>query len=119
MAFADPQSVTINSIAISLPRVGSGVGTGQFKANDGLVTLSVSHANGKRNRRTMRLEHHKTAADPFTGNNVDYSMTFYVVADVPKYGYTVAEQKQVVDGFLAFLTASTGAKITQLLGGEN
>jgi hypothetical protein len=34
-------------------------------------------------------------------------------------GYTIVELKQIVDGFLAMLTASSGAKITQLLGGEN
>jgi hypothetical protein len=31
----------------------------------------------------------------------------------------VAEQKQVVDGFIAQLTASSGAIITQVLGNEN
>jgi hypothetical protein len=35
-------------------------------------------------------------------------------------GYlTVAQQKQLVDGFIAFLSASSGAAITQLLGGES
>jgi hypothetical protein len=46
-------------------------------------------------------------------------MSFYVVADTPVTGYTVAEQKQVVDALVAYLTASSGAKVTQLLGGEN
>jgi hypothetical protein len=46
-------------------------------------------------------------------------MTFYVVADVPTTGYTVAEQKAVIDGFLANLQATSGANITKLLGGEN
>jgi hypothetical protein len=34
-------------------------------------------------------------------------------------GYSVAEQKYVVDGFLAQLQASSGALITKFLGGEN
>jgi hypothetical protein len=34
-------------------------------------------------------------------------------------GYTVAEQKAVIDGFLANLQATSGANITKLLGGEN
>jgi len=46
-------------------------------------------------------------------------MTFYVVADVPKVGYTVAEQKAVIDGFVAQLNATSGALITKWLGGEN
>jgi hypothetical protein len=46
-------------------------------------------------------------------------MSAYLVIDVPLVGYTIAEQKQVVDGLTAYCTASTGARITQLLGGEN
>jgi hypothetical protein len=46
-------------------------------------------------------------------------MSAYVVIDVPTTGYTIAEQKQIVDALTAYLTASSGAKVTQLLGGEN
>lgn len=119
MAFSDPQSVTINAVAVTLPRTGSGVNAGTFKSNDGTVQLSVSHAYGKRNRRTIRIDHSKIAADPLLSENVEFSMSSYLVVDVPPRGYTVTEAKQVVDGLLAYLTATSGAKITQLLGGEN
>lgn len=120
MAYADPQSVTIAGVATSLPRTGSGVNTGTFKSNDGTVTLTVSSAYGKRNRRTLRLEHNKVAADPFTtGASTKVSMTAYLVVDTPVNGYTVAQQKEIVDALTAYLTASTGARVTQLLGGEN
>jgi hypothetical protein len=46
-------------------------------------------------------------------------MTVRVLVDRPKYGYTVAEQKAVIDGFIAALNASSGANITKLLGGES
>jgi hypothetical protein len=120
MAFADPQSITINAVANSLPRTSSGPNTGTFTSNDGAVKQTVSHAYGKRTRRTLRIDHQKVAADPFlAGTNTKYSMSAYVVVDVPVTGYTVTEAKQIVDGLLAALTASSGAKITQLLGGEN
>jgi len=120
MAFADPQSVTINAIANTLPRVSSGVNQGAFSKDDGLVKLSVSHAYGKRNRRTIRLDHAKVAADPLiSAQNIRYSMSAYLVVDVPITGYTVTEAKQIVDGLTAYLTASSGSKVTQLLGGEN
>jgi hypothetical protein len=51
--------------------------------------------------------------------NALYTMSTYIVIDVPPTGYTVAEQKQIVDGLTAYLTASSGARVTQLLGGEN
>jgi len=120
MAFADPQSVTINAVANSLPRVASGVGTGSFKKDDGTVTLSVSHQYGKRIRRQVRLDHQKYAVDPLvSAQNVLRSMSVYLVVDEPVQGYTLAERKQIVDALTAYLTASTGARTTQLLGGEN
>ncbi len=120
MALADPQSVTINAVAISLPRTSSGTDAGSFSSNDGLVKESVSHQYGKRTRHLLRIDHSKVAADPFVpSQNAKYSMSFYIVADVPPTGYTVTEQKQVIDGFIAQLNASSGALITKLLGGEN
>lgn len=118
--FTDPQSVTINAVAVSLPRISSGPNSGVFQSNDGTVKESVSHQYGKRTRHLLRIDHSKWAADPLvSGNNQKYSMSFYVVADVPAIGYTVAEQKQVIDGFIAQMNASSGALITKFLGGEN
>jgi hypothetical protein len=119
MAFADPQSVTINAIAKTLARTGSSLDSGVFTKDDGEVKLTVSHSYNKRNRRTLRIDHQKLAADVMDSSlNVPYSMSVYIVVDTPKAGYTVAEQKQVVDGLTAYLTASSGARVTQLLGGE-
>ncbi len=120
MAFADPQSVTISGAARSMPRVSSGVNSGQFSAADQLTKLSVSHTYGKRVRHLIRIDDSKIATDPLlAGQSVPVSMSAYLVIDVPLVGYDQAQQKAVTDGFLAALTASTGAKITQLLGGEN
>lgn len=120
MAFADPQSVTINAIAKSLPRTSSGPDSGVFTKDDGEVKLSISHSYNKRNRRTLRLDHQKIATDTLDPTiNTLYSMSCYIVVDVPKVGYTVTEQKQIVDALTAYLTASSGARVTQLLGGEN
>lgn len=120
MAFADPQSVTISGAANSLPRVSSGTNSGSFQKDDATVKLSVSHQYGNRIRRVIRLDHSKVAADPLlAGNNVKYSMFTHLVVDTPEVGYTVAEAKAIVDALVAYLSASTGARVTQLLGGEN
>lgn len=120
MAYADPQSVTINAVPISLPRTGSATNAGSFKSNDGIVTLSVSSSYGKRTRRVLKLEHSKIAADPLIpAVNTKSNMMAYLVVDTPGVGYSVTEQKQIVDALTAYLSASTGARVTQLLGGEN
>jgi len=119
--FADPQSVTINAVANSLPRTSSGTNSGAFTKDDGLVGLQVSHQKtGKKTRHLIRLNHAKIAADPLlAGVNVKAQMAAYLVVEVPETGYTVTEAKQVADGLTAFLTASSGANVTKLLGGES
>ncbi len=119
MAFADPQTVTINAVAQTLPRTSFNP-AGVFTKDDGNVKLSVSNQYAaKRTRRSMRLDFRKIAADPLvSAQNILYSMSAYLVVDVPITGFTVTEQKQIVDALTAYLTASSGARVTQMLGGE-
>lgn len=120
MSFADPQSVTIVGGATSLPRIGSSENRGMFQSADGLNRLTVSSAYGNRIRRTARLDLSKVAADPFESTiNNKYSMSAYIVVDLPTVGYTTADVVTNTAGLLTWLTASTNAKLTQLLGGEN
>lgn len=124
MAFADPQSVTISTGALSLPRTGSGPANGSFKTYDATnhvtAELLVSHAYGKRTRRTARLNLTKVAADPFNSSlNANYSSSIYVVVDHPLVGFTPAELHTDMTGLTTWLTASSGAAIDKLLGGES
>lgn len=118
--FSDPQSVTISSVANTLPRVSVNGSSSTYQKDDGNVKLTVSSAYGKRTRRTARLDFRKTAPDPlFPAQNTPYSMSTYIVCDVPVAGFSVSEQKQIVDALTAWLTASTGANVIKLLGGES
>lgn len=119
MSFADPQSLTFDGSAVSFPRTGSGDGKGNFASADGAYKLSVSNQYGTRTRRVIRVDHSKVVAnDLIPDQNVKVGMSAYLVVDVPVNGYTVAQEKIIVDGLIDFLDASTGAKVTQLLGGE-
>lgn len=120
MAYADPQSVTVGGVTTPLPRTSSGPASGAFSSADGNLVLDVSHLYGKRNRRTIRLTQSKIVSDPLVpAQNRPVSASAYLVVNTPANGFTVAEAKALADGLLAYLTASTGAKVTQLLGGEN
>lgn len=120
MSFADPQTITIDASPVTLNRTGSSLDAGTFSKDDGTVKLSVGHTYNKRNRRTIRVDHSKIAADPYaTDRNVPLSMSAYLVVDTPKIGYTIAEAKSIVDALVAYLSASTGAAVSQLLGGES
>jgi hypothetical protein len=119
MAFADPQSITVVGGAVSLPRVSSGVNQGIFRSADNNTVLTVADSYGKRTRRTARLDLFKIATDPYSSTlNTRFSMSAYVVIDVPTVGYTLADEVTNTAGILTWLTASTNAKLTQLMGGE-
>lgn len=61
MAFADPQTLTINAVANTLPRTSSGTNSGVFTKDDGTVKLSIQHASGKRIRSSARVDFSKIA----------------------------------------------------------
>lgn len=118
--YTDPQTLTINAIANTLPRTSSGVNNGIFTKDDATVKLSASHQYGKRTRRQARVDFAKIAPNPLiSSTNILYTMSSYLVVDLPLTGFTVAEAKLPIDGFLTWLSASSGANLTKLLGGES
>jgi len=120
MAFTDPQSITVSAVTSSLPRVSTGQGVSSYQSADGLITLTASHAYGRRTRRVLRVDHSKITADPFIpAQNTKVSMSNYIVFDVPPAGYTNADALAVYTGFKAVFTATSDALITKLLGGES
>lgn len=109
MAFSDPQTLTIATVANPLARTGSSNDSGVFTKDDGSVKLSFQHTYNKRVRRTVRVDHSKIAADPLQpGTNQRFSMSVQFILDVPAVGYTNAEAKQIADALTAYLTASSG-----------
>ena len=120
MAFTDPQTLTVNAVPNTLPRVSIGEAKGVFRKDDGNLTLQItSNKNARRVRQAFRVEHRKVAPDPLMpSTNSPFSMSVTLVVDTPIDGYSLAEKKQLVDALTAYLTASSGARVTQLLGGE-
>jgi hypothetical protein len=120
VSFADPQTVTIDGVTSSLPRVSVGNRSSEYQSADGTITLKASSSIGNRIRRVVRLDHKKVSADAFLPEtNVTRSMSCYLVFDLPPTGYTNAEALAVYDGLRDQLAASSDALITKLLGGES
>lgn len=118
MAFSDPQSVTISTVANSLPRVSTNGGSSTYMKSDGNRTLKISGMNtGDRRRYQIRLDDRKIAGDPMvTGNNLAFSMGAYLVIDVPRIGYTPSEADAIVQGLVGWLTS---ANVQKVVAGEN
>lgn len=124
MAFADPQAFDIlGGTAVSFARTGFGLDTGTFHNGvsiaDTDIKLTFAHAYNKRVRRSVRLDILKTAPDSLDpALNAPYSAACYLVLDVPKVGFEIADQESVVNALCAYLRASSGAAIVKFVGGE-
>jgi hypothetical protein len=119
---SDPQSVTLNSVATSLPKVSTGEFTGVYRKDDGTVQLDVSHTpSGKTKwRRKIGLNTVDISPDPFQPSlNRDIPFKVYLVVEAPTAGISLAAQKDKVQALTTALTASSGALLTKFLGGES
>ena len=114
---ADPQSVTINAVATSLPKTQSGQTVNVFTSADGKTAMTTKqNSTAKRFRREVRLSQTKIAADPISAVNVESGASVYLVIDEPKSGvFTDAEIGYLVEALKGWLTSVNYNKI---LGGE-
>jgi len=117
--FSDPQTITVNSVAQTLPRVSSGEFNGQFRGPDGVYTLSIKHTAGKRDRSVVRLDTRKLGANPLDpAKNLPYTASSYLVLDAPPgfTGFTGTELENTVKALVAYLSA---ANVTKFVGKES
>lgn len=120
MSLTDPQSITIDGVTTSLPRVSTGDSKSGYMSSDGLIRVNVSHAYGRRTRRVARLDLSKISPDVFIpSSNVQQSMSMYMVVDTPAAGFTLDEQIDVWAGFKGLITAGSDAMISGLLTGQS
>lgn len=114
--FSDPQSVTVNTVAKSLPLTSREGMKSIYTEDDGEHQLTVSHQKGNRNRRVVRLDHTKIAADPLTAVNTYVGASVYVVIDEPQWGYTDADLDYLAQALCDWLSS---ANVLKVLGGES
>lgn len=119
--FTDPQTLTINAVTNSLPRVESNGTKSIYTKDDGNVSLTISHQKVKnRLRSTVRVDYRELTADPITtGHNLQYTDAAYLVVDRGDGEFTIAKVKQIVDALTAWLTINSGANVTKFLGRES
>lgn len=92
--FTDPLSVTVSGSAKSLARIGSNDLRGMFNNIVAGIRLTISHTSGKRDRHVVRADFTKTADNEFLdGTASPVTMAVTLTCDVPKYGFSAAEQE--------------------------
>lgn len=113
---ADPQSVTINSVATSMAKTSPGASQSVFTSADGNTYMTTKqNTSAKRFRREVRLSQKKIAADPISALNVEHSTSVIFIVDEPRAGFTDTEIGYLIDALKAWLTSTNYNKV---LGGE-
>lgn len=118
MAFADPQSVTINAVAFSLPRVAGGdpQRNAIYRHVDGNVELKISqNSTTSRFRREFRVTQKKVATDPISAQNKELSASVILAIDEPRWGFSLVEKQQLAAAMVLYFT---NANRDKLLSGE-
>lgn len=111
--FSDPQSVTINSVAQSMPRVSSKDKSAIYMKADQSFTLTISHTpRGKGHIGSLvKLEQRAVVTNPLDSTNDYDTMSVSLVLDRPGYGFTQTQAEQLVAGFCAYLTTGNVDKL--------
>jgi len=113
--FSDPQSVTVNSVAQSMPKISSKDTSSVYSKSDGSFKLTMSHTLSRDRVRSMaRIDQRAVVSDPLTSVNDYETLSFYCVIDRPNYGFTTAQIEQLVTGFQAWLTTGNVDKLVGL-----
>jgi hypothetical protein len=114
---ADPQSVTINAVATSLPRTQQGPSQNVYTSVDGKTVMTTKqNITSSRFRREVRLAQTKVAADPISAINKESGTSVYLVIDEPRSGvFSDAEIGYLIDALKAWLIS---ANYNKVLGGE-
>jgi hypothetical protein len=126
MALSDPQSITVNAVAQSMPRISTTSGNNQRKSNyqktDKSYSLEVLHRDIQRSGRPrivslVSFTNRITATDPLNANNQYYdTMTWSVQLDRPEAGFTSTTADQMWTGMKTWFDSTLVGKI---FGGES
>lgn len=102
--FTDPQSITVNAVAKSMPRIDSDGTSAIYQTADESFKMTISHQkSAKRIRSVVRVDQRVIAADPLTAVNAYQTLSTYLVIDRPVTGFSVTQldyQLAALEGWL-------------------
>jgi len=117
MAFADPQSITVNSVAKSMDRVKSEGYRSEYAMADETFKMTISHQISKgRTRRMVRVDQRVVAVNPLDSVSEYKTLGVYLVIDEPEYGFSDTEIDYVVQ---ALKTWASTANVLKVLGNQS
>jgi hypothetical protein len=110
--FTDPQSITVDSVAQSMPRISSNGQQAIYVKADESYKMTISHTKPKGRIRSMvRVDFRAVVADPLTSVNDYETLSFYCVIDRPEVGFTNTQVVNLITGFKTWLDSTAIGKV--------
>jgi len=110
--FTDPQVVTVNAVAQSMPRISSKDLSATYQKDDQSYKLTVSHLSSNQRIRSMvRIDQRAIVPDPLTSINDYETLSFYFVVDRPEVGFSSTQVDQLVQGLKTWLDSTAVGKL--------
>jgi hypothetical protein len=109
---SDPQAVTVNGAAKSLPLTKAEVNSRSYTTAEGdLVLLTRQQVTKDRFRREVRLTPTIVATDPLSSEQDYQSASVYLVIDEPRVGFTDVQLGYYVEALKTWLSSGNQAKL--------
>lgn len=110
--FTDPQSITINAVAKSMPRISVKDLSAIYQTSDEAFKLTVSHLKSNKRVRSMsRIDQRAIVVDPLSSENDYDTLSVYTVIDRPEVGFSLTQLDQLVTGYFAWHSPATVARL--------
>jgi len=125
MALTDPQSITVNAVAKSMPRISTTAGNNQrrstYQIADRTFSLEVLHRDVVRNKRPrlvslVTFTQRANVTDPLNTDLIPETLSLSVQLDHPLDGFTSTQGDQMWTGFKTWFDSTMFGKIW---GGES
>lgn len=116
MSLADPQNITIATVAETFNRISTEGQRSIYQVDDEDYSFTVSHqTSGKgsnsRTRRMVRLDARTVAANPLTSVNEFKTAGVYLVIDEPEYGFSDTVLDGLVQALKSWATTTNVLKV--------
>jgi hypothetical protein len=113
---SDPQSITVNAVAKSMPKVTADGSHAVYSMADSSFVLDVRHTSRvvdkkSRVRSLVTFSQRSIVADPLTAVNDFETLAVSVQIDRPEAGFTSTQVQQLVTGFQAWLNSTMVDKL--------
>lgn len=116
MALADPQVITVNAVAKSMPRIPQQSPETLYQMNDLTFSLKIKHTPFKQDKKSrikslVTFIQRAVVADPLTSVNDYETVAISVQIDRPEVGFTSTQIDQMVAGFKTWLDTTMVGKL--------